>query len=253
MTTFDRPMPLTSSAQELAHCAGDVSHLYAFLARVFCEEISIDLLRSLRSPRLRNEFRAGGIDLDEHFLAADEETLIEALAVEYAGLFLGPGGHVNTHESVQAEKDGYLWGDRTVAVRHFIENAGVSYRDNFRGIPDHISVELEFMAVLTRFEAAEWNAGNAERAANCLEYQREFLAMHLGAWCGKFCAQVVERAGMPLYRQMATLLADLVASESEDVMQRLDYAREAYLPQSQPDAAGHGSRAGTAATACPAN
>ena len=250
MTSNCMSKTTTEQPDALAGCAAEVSHLYAFLAQVFREEISVDFLRRLRSPQLRDDLRAAGIELDEDFLSTDEVTLAETLAVEYAGLFLGPGGHVNTHESVQADKDGYLWGDRTVAVRNFIECAGVGYRKNFKGIPDHISVELEFMAMLARFEAEEWQAGNAERAANCLEYQREFLAMHLGAWCGKFCTQVIERAGMPLYRQMATLLRDLVTTEIEDVSRRLAHACLACKSVSPPDLALQRNAGGVALVAC---
>ena len=230
-SSFLRPEDLASSVVE-------VSHLYGFLALIFREEISVELLRMLRTPQMQQNLLDVGIELDETFLTEDEQTLLESLAVEYTALLLGPGGHVNPHESVQADKDGYLWGERTAAVRDFIERAGVDYSETFNGIPDHISVELEFMAMLTRFEGEEWQAENAERAANCLEYEREFLTVHLGIWCTQFCQQIIEQAEVSFYRQMAGLLRDFVASEVEDVPQRLETANQLLKPESQVDLVG---------------
>ena len=244
MSSILRPEELASSVRE-------VSHLYGFLALVFREEISVELLRTLRTPQMQQNLLEVGIELDESFLTQDEQTLLEALAVEYTALLLGPGGHVNPHESVQADKDGYLWSERTAAVRDFIERAGVDYSENFSGIPDHISVELEFLAMLTRFEGEEWKAENIERAANCLEYEREFLTAHLGIWCTQFCEQIIEKAEVSLYRQVAGLLRDFVVSEVEDVPQRLDTAKQLQASESQADLAGQARISGAKLEAMP--
>ena len=93
--------------EELASTAVEVSHLYGFLALLFNQEVSVDLLRTLRSTEMQQDLLNIGIEFDKDFLNEDEETLLETLAVEYTGLFLGPGGHVNTHESVQAHLQEY--------------------------------------------------------------------------------------------------------------------------------------------------
>ena len=87
-------------------------------------------------------------------------------------------------------------------------------------------MELEFLSSLTRHEAAEWQREDFDRAANCLEYQKEFLDLHLGQWVAKFCDQVVDRAEEKIYRDIAGLTRDFVLSEIDDVNSRLAFALE---------------------------
>ena len=142
-----------------------VSHLYGFLAAVFREELKADLLRRLRSDEMNTMLAAAGVELGPSLAHEGETELLEKLAVEYAGLFLGPGGHVSPHESVYAEGGtGNLWGAETVAVRRFVEHLGFEYEAAFEGIPDHISVELELMSELSRREGAAWEDGDREQA-----------------------------------------------------------------------------------------
>lgn len=199
----------------------ELSHLHGFLAAVFREEVSTDFLCRLRSPEVRGSLAGAGVELDEEFLSGDEESLVQRLAVEYAALFLGPGEHISPHESVHVEGGGRLWGDETVAARRYIEAAGFDYDENYSGMPDHISVELDFMCQVARRESEAWAAGDRAAAANCLEYQQEFLVEHLGNWVPAFCDKVADAAGMPFYRDMARLTAAFLAGEAEDIPRRL--------------------------------
>ena len=173
--------------EDLGMAAKGASSLLGFLARIFREEISGEFLEELKSAEMQSNLQTVGIELDQELIDQPANEVLERLAVEYTALFLGPGGHISPHESVQAEENGILMGDRTVAVKDFIERAGFGYNDNFNAIPDHLSVELEFLGALTQHEATEWEAGNSDRAANCLEYEQEFLAKHLGQWVSGFC------------------------------------------------------------------
>ena len=105
--------------------------------------------------------------------------LIEDLAVEYARLFLGPDKHISPHESVHHERDGgdwgALWGKSTVEVKKFIESAGLEYISEYSGMPDHISVELEFMQQATSREAQAWESNDSEGALYCLKMEKKFL------------------------------------------------------------------------------
>ncbi len=40
---------------------------------------------------------------------------------------------------------GNFGGESTVEVKKFIESAGFDYTSEYKGLPDHISVEWEFM------------------------------------------------------------------------------------------------------------
>ncbi len=218
-------MTVDSSSDGLARTAIQVSNLYGFLAAVFREEVSEQLLGRLRSPPLRDTLADAGITLDENLLRGADEAVLRDLAVEFAALFLGPGEHISPHESVHLPQGGTLWGAETVTVRKFVDALGFKYADDYSGIPDHISVELELMAELARRESVAWEQGDTEAAANSLAYQCQFMAEHLAKWVPAFCTKVTNVAGLPFYRDMAQLTKDFVESEQTDIDRRLDIAK----------------------------
>lgn len=217
--TIERP-------ESAARTAKEVSQLHAFLAALYREEVEAQMLRVLRDPGVISSLGQAGMALDPRVRDGPEHEVLEELAVEYAALFLGPGGHISPYESVYAERGtGTLWGEQTVAVRRYVEAAGFEYGEKHAGIPDHLSVELEFMSELARREAEAWSRGDRAAAANCLEYQQEFMSEHLGTWVFRFCERVVEAAGLPFYRDIAKLTSEFLHGEREDIPRRLTLAR----------------------------
>ncbi len=215
---------------ELAGITMEVSHLYAFLANLYRAELSQQQLRRLQNPEMQPILAAAGMDMSGDFWHRSEASQIEELAVEFTALFLGPGGHISPHESVQIEQQGAYWGEATTAVRDFIAETGMGFRNDFQGIPDHISVELEFLAELTRRESKYWQQGDQDRARNCLEIQRDFLDEHLGRWVDKFCTRIMETAELPFYREVAKMTVLFVSSETKDVDERLRATRSLASP-----------------------
>ena len=212
---------IADTPDTLARTAMERSNLYGFLASVFREEVSAGLLQHIKTPEFLDALADGGIDIETDFLDRPEEQLLEDLAIEYTALFLGPGGHVSPHESAQTKDgSGLLWGPETIEVKRTIEAAGFHYKPDFHGLPDHIGVELEFMAEIAGKEAAAWRDGDFAKASNCLEFEHEFLASHLGAWAPTFCQQVTERAELSFYRDMARLTADFLEAEKHEIEAR---------------------------------
>jgi TorA maturation chaperone TorD len=211
-----------------ARTAIEVCHLYGLLASLFRAEPTRELLQLLRSPDLAPLLIDAGFDIeDELGDGMDDDTLLEQLAVEYAALFLGPGGHISPHESVHADPaGGKLWGDETVAVKRYIEALDLSLDDDYRGLPDHISVELDLMASLVGHEARGWEQGDLANVANALAYQQEFMQEHLLRWVPLFCRKVIETSGMAFYRDLARVTRDFLASEAEDILRRKALAEE---------------------------
>ena len=213
------------SPEVLARTAAERGNLYGFLATVFREEVSADFLRQIGSDEFLAALAEVGANLDEELLKQVDDRLVEELAQEYTALFLGPGGHISPHESVQAKGGGgLLWGAETAEVKCFIEAAGFEYRPEFHGLPDHISVELEFMAGIAKEEAAAWADGNIAGARNCLDFEEEFLAKHLARWADAFCAKVRERATLSFYREMAAVTAGFIEAETAEIRRRLEIA-----------------------------
>jgi len=197
------------------------SNVYGFLATVFGHEVSSELLQQIKDPRFMGVLSDMGLELESDFFEKPEEELIEELAVEYAGLFLGPGEHISPHESVHHQRkdgqSGQLWGKSTVEVKNFIESAGLDYKEAYTGLPDHISVELEFMQQVILREEQALSEGDQEDALSCLKMEKKFIEEHLIHWIPAFCEKIINRAELPFYREMAALANDFIQFEKEEI------------------------------------
>ncbi len=162
----------------------------------------------------------GSEELALFFQKPDKE-LLEELAVEYTWLFLGPGRHVSPHESVHHSRDdgqwGSLWGKSTVEVKKLIESTGLDYQDAYKGMPDHISVEFEFMQQIILREEKAWEEADNKTASDCRQLEKKFIEEHLARWISTFCDKVIGEAELPFYREMAALTRKFIEFEKETI------------------------------------
>ena len=204
--------------EELTGIAVERAALYRFLASIFQQEMTIDLLTRILNDKFLAFLAGVGADAGSLATLVPGKELEEELSQEYTRLFIGPGRHVSPYESVHLGGDsGSLWGPQTTALKKFIESAGSTYTDIYRDLPDHISVELEFMAQLTEIEADAWRANNSSKALNSIQFQKEFLAHHLGRWTHSFSVRVEELAEHPIYPQMALVVRNFVDDEIKEL------------------------------------
>ena len=138
------------------------------------------------SPQLRSRL---GWEADMDPGAFDE--LADALAEEYTRLFVGPHHHHPPSEGL-ARGDGQLLGDRAIEVRLAYQAAGYEPIADSGLLPDHISMELDFVAVLIEREAAE--------AA------REFVRTHLNAWVPGWVGEYSPHARFRFYPAIGEIL-----------------------------------------------
>jgi TorA maturation chaperone TorD len=216
------------SKEKLKDMAGMARHrgnVYSLLAATFSGEPSAAFIRQIKDPKFRGALSGAGVEFEEEVLNQPEDKLIEDLAIEYTRLFLGPGKHISPHESVHHERDdgdwGRLWGADTVAVKKFIESAGLEYKTEYTGLPDQISVELEFMQQVTNREARAWEAKDSKGALYCLKMEKKFMDEHLAQWIPIFCDKVISEAELPFYREMAKLTKNFVKFEQEELGKKL--------------------------------
>ncbi len=194
------------------------SNMYGFLATLYREAPTADLLRWINDPPVQAALADAGVTLDQDFFELPEEQLLLELAVEFTALFIGPGKHISPHESVHTRGgEGSLWGESTTAVRRFIESCGVEYRSEYRGIPDHISVEMEFMQAVVGREALAWTDGDTVLAMECLQTEMQFLNRHLTPWVPRFCEKVVATTGLPFYRDVARLTKEFIEIDTAEI------------------------------------
>jgi TorA maturation chaperone TorD len=207
-----------TDCKELAESANYRSNVYGLLAAVFRQEPGVALIRKLRAPPLWGVFSDLGVDLGELFFTTPESQLVEILAQEFTRLFIGPSSHISAHESIFSDMDNgvsALWGESTVAVKSFIEATGLDYNPEFNGVPDHVSVELEFMQRMTEWEADKWRQQDRENAEYCLEVQRMFLDQHLSTWLPQFCDVVIKQADIRFYAGVAELTKNFLEFEQD--------------------------------------
>jgi TorA maturation chaperone TorD len=205
---------MTTKIEINADAARARAGFYRLLARIFRAEPDEALLAQLAAPPLSEALAEAGIDMTTILPAVPVADIVRALAEEYTRLFLGPGKHISPHESVQLKRgSGVLWGPETGIVKRFIEEAGFNYDEAYHGLPDHIGVELEFLAHLAGQEAEAIEAGDDARLQSAIGWQHRFVSKHLGKWVAIFARKIKAEAVLPFYPAFAGLLPGFLATE----------------------------------------
>jgi TorA maturation chaperone TorD len=173
-----------------------LANVYALLGQIWLSEIDADTLRSIAAAPLNDAF---GIDPD---VVANEESL-ESLAVEYCALFIGPKDHFPPYQSVW--QTGQLQSETAASVREFAEAIDAGDLIDEASMADHVGHQLCVMGCI--------HAMLSEDKSDALaQLGNAFFQRHL-SWIQPLAQSVSRRSGLKLYRSMATLTADLVASE----------------------------------------
>jgi len=197
------------------------SDIYGLLATLYRQEVTPDLLQQIKDPQFLGVLADLGFDVMREFLLKPEKELLEDLAVVYGRLFLGPGKHISPHESVHHQREdgqwGKLWGTSTVDVKQFIEATGLDYTDDYKGLPDHISVEFEFMQQVTLREVQAWKEADKDKATACRQVEKKFIEEHLIRWIPNFCEKAMQEAELPFYRSLAALTRSFIEFEMENM------------------------------------
>ena len=191
-----------------------IGAVYNLLSRVFMGEVDARFLRELRTECFYETLKDTGINLGDRFLNQQEDKLLEALAVEYARLFIVPGVSISPYESVHIEQMHY--GEKAQQVASFYQKCGMKIVDETL-MPDHIGLELELMSYLKQrqFEAGE--QGNEDGVLKWTELAQEFMSAHPGKWAEEFFSSVQQESLDPFYKQMAKLGKRLMEIEMSEV------------------------------------
>jgi TorA maturation chaperone TorD len=101
--------------------------------------------------------------------------------------------------------------DRTARGLYQAEN--LSVRIELADFPDHIGVELEFMAQLCRKVADALQTGDKQMATEKREKQKHFFQEHLLNWPEALAKEMRTKAGTIFYRCLADLLSNFLDME----------------------------------------
>ncbi len=146
----------------------------------------------------------------------NKEGYLEEVQCEYTRLFRSafPKVPLPPYESVYTDEEGLLWGKSTLEVLKCYREAGLEFlRTNDKNtIPDHIAVELEFMAYLA---SNELEAVSEDEKRFYREKQKSFLRDHLLKWAPGFFEQVEKETKLDFYRIFARFGRVFLSAEIE--------------------------------------
>lgn len=137
-----------------------------------------------------------------HVKAGQDGEALRTLEIAYNRLFVGPRRPLAPpYESLYRDPGGLVMGPSAQAVQACYTEAGIALTPDYRDLPDHVAVELGFMAYL----AAEEAEAEGEQAGRWRERQSAFLRQHLAAWLPAFCERVRAASQHPFYLAVADL------------------------------------------------
>lgn len=179
------------------------------LAEVFDGTCSSEIAQRLDSVRA----------FGEELSAREGDAARLALEVEYNRLFVGPGKLLAPpYESYYLSEarragSGRLRTDAERSVARAYAARGYAMPEEFVELPDHVAVELEFLALVAAQEAEAWDAGDAQRARDARHAADAFADAHPAQWLLAFARDVHAGARLPFYPAIADLACLLLCGE----------------------------------------
>lgn len=176
----------------------------------FTEEKLFDSMQ-VAARRIDPELAESARRLGEAFATQD----LQALLVDYTRLFLGPAQALaQPYGSFWLKAPAQTQDNPPLAVLDLYREGGFEIDEEFRELPDHVAVELEFLYLLTFTRNQAHALGKTSEVSSTELLQRRFLNEHLGAWIGPFAAAVNSGAETAFYRELAAFSERFVRMET---------------------------------------
>jgi len=192
---------------------GNVYYITSLLFKPPTEKVLDTVSENL--PTFERSLNLIGLDPDasaglERHMARES---LEELRVEYTRLFVGSP----PFKAVCLPYESY-WRQRTIMgppveeLAHLFEEIGLRLSDEFTDLPDHVSVELEFMSQIYRSLIKQTSDGGEAEIKRLRSIKSDFVENHLG-WIDDFCVKVERESKISFYRDLASLTRELLEIE----------------------------------------
>ncbi len=221
MSSLPLPRQPMTGPEEHRALAETRSKTWWLLSRFYLERPDAAFLQELRAlfcnlgeavgDRERSLFQA---------LHEDDPALEQRLLQDFTRLFRGlrqGDGPPPPYESIH--RGAPLMGDLAVEVRRHYEDAGLGQLATGGALPDHLGVELRFLALLCFREMEAWADRDSDLAAQAIARQRSFMDRHLLAWAPGYLERTEARAREPFYASVLALTRDFVETTRQDLDQ----------------------------------
>ena len=227
-------MTLTTDSEIAAVEAAGRLTVYSVLAMGFMFPTTerVETIRSTLLPALSTLDLGPDLDDRAERLAAALPKEVDEFRHQYMQLFppiasQDAPGYETGYRGEGVFQQSALMADIAAFYRAHGLRAGGSERER----PDHITVELEFMAVVAKKEALALGAADSENASICRETGALFLTDHLGCWGPAFGRRATAVSTSDWYRALGELLALWIEAEFETLEVEPSETADSPLPQ----------------------
>lgn len=188
---------------------------YLFLSSSYMHEVPLAVLEQLAGEPSAYEGILG--DYAASLAGADLEQERVDAAADFARLFLGMSpSPVTPYESVyRSDKQLLMQKPRDEVVAAY-SSEGFRCSPDSKLPEDHLSFELEFMALLCQKELDALDACDAAARADARSAQTAFLKEHLLAWAPQLCADVLLRKKEGFYAGVAEATSVFLSFEERE-------------------------------------
>lgn len=202
--------------------------LYAFLGSAFLSPPTAAAIKALTDE----EFLTGVAELlGEAMLTEFREyakasgriaTMQQEARQEFMRLFKVPGvQYLTPYESVFRDTrevagqqiKGLLMGQSAADVQQWYKLAAVEISGDYKDLPDHIGLELNFLAHICGKEQEFAAAGDESRLTRAWEMERDFLAAHVVSWAPALRDRIQQRTQHAYFRTVADILVAFAESD----------------------------------------
>jgi TorA maturation chaperone TorD len=172
-----------------------------------------DYLRQLSNALQTKESNRLGEQLTKHLkgyaeISQSAEDIQLALEKEYTWMcFASKPRLLYLFGSVYRE--GKLLQESTFDIARLYYEAGLKIDENFQLPPDHIAIEMEFMAYLCFNELNAQQDGDKEKEQYAGKLQKTVLENHLAAFAGQFAEKLACSAKSDFYKIIAWFITAL--------------------------------------------
>lgn len=198
------------------------SDVYLFLTTAYAQPPSLDLLETIcHEAFLRPMGEIFSVEivtrLGELARSGSTGELEIQLRQEFTSLFKVPGDqYVSPCESVYRDSrdvgceraEGLPMGPSAVDVLKWYQLAAVQISEEYRDLPDHIALELNYLALLCAKEQDFATAGNDAKLTRVWEMERDFLAAHVVSWVGQLSDRIHQVSQNPYFQAVADMTVE---------------------------------------------
>jgi TorA maturation chaperone TorD len=197
------------------------SNFYFYLSSIFLKPPTMDTINIFNELIGSAEYLNFLSTQTKDFLSTVEDLnnrRLENLVQEYHDLFTVPlSKYVIPYESVYRE--GCLRGQSSVYIKTIYNKLGFQIPRNYYELPDHIGIELAFMATLCKEEHKACGTKNGKRARSLRKIESRFLNEHITRWLPELCNKICEKTKSSFYLGMSKITLDFVLADTRTLIQ----------------------------------